>query len=423
MFKQRLLFIFLAVTLLFTLALSPALATEYPPEPPPTFPAPGAIVTHQGLAGRVDVEYDRAPWRLYDDGTFVVDAGFIHWVFADFYAFHNSPWDGINILNPNIDKIIITGPIAGGSFPRLFDTFPFAASIEGLHYIDTSNAICLRSMFDNTPRLTSLDLSGWETSRVQYMCWMFADVLQLESLNLSGWDTRSVTSMEGMFHGASSLRQLTLGENFHFLPHAALPSVPNNEHYTGFWQNVGTGTVEYPRGSFVLTSEQLMEQYNGGEMADTWVWQPRLPIPADPRLTIGEPIPASVLDPSELTPPANVLAADRHWAFHTFSHWAVEVDGEQVVIDEETILTADMLDEDLQLHLIPHWQQTLFGDVNGDGEVNTASATAILLHILRLDVDICLHAADVDQDGQIRMMDLALVQAFLLDAPVTLGGR
>ena len=56
---------------------------------------------------------------------------------------------------------------------------------------------------------------------------------------------------------------------------ANLPGAPNNATYTGYWRNVGTGTVTNPTGAFVLTSGQLMAQFDGATMADTFVWQPR----------------------------------------------------------------------------------------------------------------------------------------------------
>jgi len=222
----------------------------------------------------------------------------------------------INMAHPRTDmlfqwshEIIFTGPVvAGESLSELF-VVTWATTIEGLHYLDTSNVKNMSSMFERASNLTSLDLSafntgnvtdmawmfwgatsltdvdlsGWDTSKVVYMRNMFANTISLTNLNLSDFDTSNVTDMMDMFRGTYYLRQLTLGENFRFMLtnlsgnyfDAGLPSVPSNDEFTGFWRNVGTGTVDNPQGEFVFTSEELMENYNGSIHADTWVWQPR----------------------------------------------------------------------------------------------------------------------------------------------------
>ncbi len=43
--------------------------------------------------------------------------------------------------------------------------------------------------------------------------------------------------------------------------------------YTGYWQNIGSGTVDNPKGTTILTSADLLRTYAGGTMADTYVWQ------------------------------------------------------------------------------------------------------------------------------------------------------
>ena len=267
------------------------------------------------------VDAGGAPWRLYDDGTLVVDEGFIEsrerpgaWLPA--FSPANSPWVS---RAPRIDRIIFTGPITGGAYLQgLFGGLNNVITIEGLEHFDTGNVTSMMTLFYRAHGLTSLDLSGWDTGNVVnmrgmfYMLWPFGDELEytpaltnlnlsgwdtgnvvdmnsmfrdtwnLTSLDISGWDTRNVTDMNGMFQNAISLRQLTLGEHFRFVVHAsgnaALPPVPQNDAYTGRWQNVGTGTVRNPQGSFVLTSAELMATFNGATMADTWVWQRHTPL-------------------------------------------------------------------------------------------------------------------------------------------------
>ena len=63
-------------------------------------------------------------------------------------------------------------------------------------------------MFKNCKSLSSLDLSGWDTSNVADMYAMFKDCNKLSSLDLSGWDTSKVTNMSYMFHLCSILTSL-----------------------------------------------------------------------------------------------------------------------------------------------------------------------------------------------------------------------
>ncbi|EHD1395481.1 BspA family leucine-rich repeat surface protein [Listeria monocytogenes] len=141
---------------------------------------------------------------------------------------------------------------------------------------DTSNVTNMFRMFRGSA-VTSLDLSNWDTSSVMYMNRMF-EWSAVTSLDVSNFDTSNVTDMSDMFVGASQLKSLTLGSQFQFVggTNAALPDAPTTVDYTGKWQNVGTGTVDDPEGSFVGTAAELMSTYDGSTMADTYVWQPSL---------------------------------------------------------------------------------------------------------------------------------------------------
>ena len=69
-------------------------------------------------------------------------------------------------------------------------------------------------MFYYCYKLTSLDLSGFNTSVVTTMASMFYGCRGLTSLNLSSFDTSAVTKMASMFSGCSGLTSLILGPNF-----------------------------------------------------------------------------------------------------------------------------------------------------------------------------------------------------------------
>ena len=140
---------------------------------------------------------------------------------------------------------------------------------------DTSRVTNMSNMFTSTHSLANLDVSNWNTANVTNMQGMFWDARALTALDLSSWDTARVTNMNSMFTGTTEMRSLTLGENFVFRVGTHLSPIRTTPDFTGYWQNVGSGTPERPRGEHVLTSAQLVAQFNGVTMADTWVWQPR----------------------------------------------------------------------------------------------------------------------------------------------------
>ena len=63
-------------------------------------------------------------------------------------------------------------------------------------------------MFSNCNKLTSLDLSGWNTSNVTNMVCMFGGCSKLTTLNLSGWNTSNVTNMGFVFSNCNALTSL-----------------------------------------------------------------------------------------------------------------------------------------------------------------------------------------------------------------------
>jgi len=300
------------------LALAPLTATA----------APAEVIGYGQFDDCPSGEISGAEWRAYDNGTLIVESGFIYW--NDWL----SPWMCWYIMWDvfSLTKITFAGPItAGESLRGLFAGVNNLITIEGLNYFntvnttnmsdlfrdawnltnwdfsdwDTRNVTNMISMFAGTARrLTDLDLSGLDTRNVRYMYDMFG-ATSFVNLNLSNWDVSNVvdmgsmfsagirnidfsgwninnsTSMHFMFGGALHLRQLTLGEHFRFNSfwgwgEAGLAPEPNNAHFTGYWQNIGNGTADMPLGEFVFTSEELMLYYDGAIHADTWVWQPRI---------------------------------------------------------------------------------------------------------------------------------------------------
>lgn len=69
-------------------------------------------------------------------------------------------------------------------------------------------------MFAQCPNLTSLDVSGFNTSNVTEMSEMFADCENLKELDLSNFNTKNVTNMYSMFYKCSNLANIYVGSKW-----------------------------------------------------------------------------------------------------------------------------------------------------------------------------------------------------------------
>ena len=79
-----------------------------------------------------------------------------------------------------------------------------------LSSFDTSKVENMHWMFYGMRNLTTLDLSNFDTSKVTEMYGMFRDMSNLTSLNLSSFNTSKVTDMGSMFYGMANLTALNL---------------------------------------------------------------------------------------------------------------------------------------------------------------------------------------------------------------------
>ena len=89
--------------------------------------------------------------------------------------------------------------------------FSGCSALKSINFknLDTSSVTDMSSMFYGTS-IISLDLSKFNTSKVQNMKEMFSFAQNLETVILSNFDTSSVTNMDKMFYYASSLTLLNL---------------------------------------------------------------------------------------------------------------------------------------------------------------------------------------------------------------------
>jgi len=110
--------------------------------------------------------------------------------------------------NNNLYEVYIGqagGVKANANSYGLFSYLTKVTSIDLSHF-DTSNVTNMNRMFNSTG-LTSLDLSHFDTSKVTNMGFMFTASASLTDINISSFDTSNVTNMGGMFNsiGVTSL--------------------------------------------------------------------------------------------------------------------------------------------------------------------------------------------------------------------------
>ena len=110
------------------------------------------------------------------------------------------------------DKITGLGVI-GGYFvnnTRTTNMFNNCSALTSLDVsgFDSSKVTDMSGMFNGCSSLTSIDVSKFNTSKVVDMNTMFTNCHKLSSLDVSGFDTSMVTNMSSMFNGCSGLASL-----------------------------------------------------------------------------------------------------------------------------------------------------------------------------------------------------------------------
>ncbi len=88
------------------------------------------------------------------------------------------------------------------------------SGITGLSGFDTSHVTDMNYMFGSNPALTSLDVSNFDTRNVEDMNYMFTGCSSLISLDLSSFNTNNVTEMNAMFNGCSGLTTIYASSSF-----------------------------------------------------------------------------------------------------------------------------------------------------------------------------------------------------------------
>lgn len=108
------------------------------------------------------------------------------------------------VIDPSFD---VVRPISCTSW---FSGFYKMTELQGLEYLHTDAVEYMDYMFNGCSKLTSLDVSHFNTSNVTDMSGMFSGCYNLPSLDLRNFDTSKVTDMSEMFYGCSKITSLDL---------------------------------------------------------------------------------------------------------------------------------------------------------------------------------------------------------------------
>ena len=150
------------------------------------------------------------PWELSSDGTLTIRPGNYNTVDTEGYEnavkkVEFKAEDGEKVVLEHLDLSNTTGSKRGlglGQFPNL-------TSID-LSGLDTSRLTNMSYMFYNCKSIASIDLSGFDTSSVERMDYMFCNCTSLASISISELDTQHVNSTVYMFSNCESLTSLDL---------------------------------------------------------------------------------------------------------------------------------------------------------------------------------------------------------------------
>ena len=128
---------------------------------------------------------------------------------------NNAKFDFSYSKSSNILSYLTTIDLSGWDTSNITDMGKMFQECWGLTSLDlsnfnTGNVTNMTAMFRECSSLTSLDVSSFTTIIVDNMSSMFNSCNSLRSLDLSNFNTSSVTSMSYMFDGCASLTSLDL---------------------------------------------------------------------------------------------------------------------------------------------------------------------------------------------------------------------
>ena len=108
------------------------------------------------------------------------------------------------------DKLIEVNSFGDMGWINLESAFLGCTNLTSFSGGVTTTVINMKNMFYNTPMLSSVDVSTFDTSSVTNMSSMFRGMPLVSNLNLTHFNTTNVTDMSSMFEGTTSLTSLNI---------------------------------------------------------------------------------------------------------------------------------------------------------------------------------------------------------------------
>ena len=191
-----------------------------------------------------------------------------------FYMFKKGVLKGQPVIDVsiNLDTSNVT------SMKKMFYECRQLKSITGIENFDTSNVTDMSEMFSACINLTSLDLSNFNTSKVETIAGMFSNCA-LTSLTISNFDTSNVTNMNGLFESCSSLITLDisnwdmsnveLGGYFFYGCYALRHIKANNTNQTTLEKIQGQLVTDGIASRVTITRDGYNWTYSGGQWNST----------------------------------------------------------------------------------------------------------------------------------------------------------
>ena len=110
-------------------------------------------------------------------------------------------------VSARLDSVESLGACGWTSF---FETFRYAVNLKSCAGGDTSAVTDMRSMFNRTELMATLDVGTYDTTNVTDMSFMFYNTKLLTTLNVDNFVTTGVSNMEGMFSGMYAVESLNV---------------------------------------------------------------------------------------------------------------------------------------------------------------------------------------------------------------------
>ncbi|MBQ3631562.1 MAG: BspA family leucine-rich repeat surface protein [Prevotella sp.] len=153
--------------------------------------------------------YDNGTLTFYHDGLQNAKQGTVYTLGSGY----STPGWVTDLNNKNITKVVFDNTFADARPTSTYKWFSNCTNLKTIKdmkkNLNTSDVEIMEQMFAWCG-LESLDLSGFNTQKVQNMYYMFNGSKTLKSIDMSNFDTRNVANMSNMFNGCSGLTSLDL---------------------------------------------------------------------------------------------------------------------------------------------------------------------------------------------------------------------